>query len=99
MVEAMATENKTILEVYYDFFSEDKTVIEKNLESHQISYVLIQKPANQKLSFFDIRVLKILKTKKEVFTSPKNNLMVFLANNPKWTKTYEDNLSEIYIKN
>lgn len=97
--QAMATENKTILEVYYDFFSEDKTVIEKNLESHQISYVLIQKPANQKLSFFDIRVLKILKTKKEVFTSPKNNLMVFLANNPKWTKTYEDNLSEIYIKN
>ncbi len=92
-----AKEDKSILEVYENFYNDDDKIIEGMLKSNNIEYVLIDKPKKSKLRWVDKFALEYDQSLINKIENPTNNLLDYLEDNAdSWAVVYEDEISKIY---
>lgn len=86
---------RTFLEEYMEFFIEDRTKIK--LKEYNIGLALL--PAREdynKLNWFEKNFLLL---SEEKINNHKNYLKEYLNNSPDWLLVYDDEVSEVYVRN
>lgn len=81
----------TIMEEYYDFFSEGKA--EEKLNQYGIKLVMLEKPKTRRINWFEKYFLGWSLPDKG---KTKDYLLDYLESSASWKKAYEDKISLIY---
>jgi len=87
-------EGRSLLEEYWDFFSEGKSQI--YLEKHQIKMVLLYN--DNRPVIFNWFERNFLFMKESDFNDKKNYLQEYLDHDSKWELIYTDDLSKVYVQ-
>lgn len=92
----IAADNKSFLQIYTEFFSDDDKQIELSLVKYNISTVILQKQGITTFSKFDRIIYEKIGGINLNDLNKENNLLLYLEKNDTWDKVYSDDNSNIW---